>query len=90
MVAYATHTLYDGKWKVTIWRGYSPEQEAPPDCPDLRNLIAQNYSVRPIDLAGIIMDSVLHCQRVHIELLSGEGIYAEKLGANYATEQEGS
>ena len=86
MVAYATSTVYDGKWKVTVWRRYEPGTELPPKAPDLRQLLADNYSASILELASILLEQVLHCQKVHVELLSGEGIYAERLEESHATE----
>lgn len=83
MVAYATHTVYDGKWQVTVWRKYQPGVELPPDTPDLRDVISKYYSATPAELAQIVMEQVLDCHRVHVQLLSGAGIYAEKITAEY-------
>jgi hypothetical protein len=76
---YSTHRVIDGKWEVTIWiyeeEDFSNRQH---DCPDLRKLIADNYSVQPLDLAILILNNVLHCERVQINDLSGNGVYVEK------------
>ena len=76
---YSTHRVIDGKWEVTIWI-YEEEDfiGRKPDCPDLRKLIADHYSSEPIDLAKLILSNVLHCERVEIKDLSGNGIYVEK------------
>lgn len=76
---YSTHRVIDGKWEVTIWI-YEEEDFAgyKPNCPDLRKLIADNYLSEPIDLAKLILSNVLHCERVEIKDLSGNGIYVEK------------
>jgi len=76
---YTTHRVIDGKWEVIIWI-YEEEDFAgyKPNCPDLRKLIADNYSSEPIDLAKLILSNVLHCERVEIKDLSGNGIYVEK------------
>ena len=53
---YTTHRVIDGKWEVIIWI-YEEEDFAgyKPNCPNLRKLIADNYSSEPIDLAKLIL-----------------------------------
>lgn len=76
---YSTHRITDGKWEVVIWIyehedfAHSPEQR-----PDLRALVDQNYDLDPLSMAKVIMDNVLHCEKVQVNTLSGNGVYVEK------------
>ena len=77
---FTTHTIHDGKWRVTVWvkqhEGFEP---LPTDRPDLRALINLHYTSEPNELANIVLSTLLDCKRVHVETLSGAGVYAENL-----------
>jgi hypothetical protein len=77
---FTTHTVHDGKWRVTVWikqhEGYEP---LPQDRPDLRALINLHYNDSATELANLILATLLDCKRVHVETLSGTGVYAENL-----------
>lgn len=76
---YSVHRVIDGKWEITLWI-YQPDETAAINwaSPDLRKLIADNYELPPFELAAVILNNVLHCERVQINNLSGNGIYVEK------------
>lgn len=76
---YSVHRIVDGKWEITLWI-YQPDETSAISWadPDLRKLIAENYDLLPFDLAKTIVDNVLHCERVQINDLSGNGIYVER------------
>ena len=76
---FSVHRVVDGKWEITLWI-YQPDETAAINwsSPDLRKLIADNYELPPFELAGVILNNVLHCERVQINNLSGNGIYVEK------------
>lgn len=76
---FSVHRIVDGKWEITLWI-YQPDETAAIhwSSPDLRKLIADNYELLPFELAGVILSNVLHCERVQINNLSGNGIYVEK------------
>lgn len=76
---YSTHRITDGKWEVVIWIAEDPDfQFSAGQRPDLRALIDQNYDVEPIEMAKILMNNVLHCERVQVCTLSGNGVYVER------------
>lgn len=76
---FSVHRVIDGKWEITLWI-YQPDETAAINwaSPDLRKLIADNYELPPFELAAVILNNVLHCERVQINNLSGNGIYVEK------------
>ena len=76
---FSVHRVVDGKWEITLWI-YQPDETTAINwsSPDLRKLIADHYELPPFELAGVILSNVLHCERVQINNLSGNGIYVEK------------
>ena len=76
---YTTHRIVDGKWEIRVWI-YEHEEPVSSklDCPDLRNLINSHYDCEPLELAKVIMDNLLHCERVHVLQITGAGVYVER------------
>jgi len=76
---YSTHRITDGKWELTIWiREDENFTHEGPQRPDLRNLIAENYHIDPLEMAKVVLNNVLHCERVEVHTFSGKGVYVER------------
>jgi len=87
-MSWSTHTVYDGKWKVTVHvrvgDGYTYR---PHEHPELRVLLEEHYQSEPQVLAKAILENVLHCDSVHVETLSGDGFYMIKCQKNAVANQ---
>jgi hypothetical protein len=46
--------------------------------PDLRALVDTHYNADPEQLAKVILDNVMACEAVEVNLLCGPGIYMER------------
>lgn len=83
MKIYSLHTITDGKWsvKLTIRENddFKHKYESRPDLrylvEDLRYLVDTHYNEEPQQLAKVILDNVLACEAVEVNLLCGPGIY---------------
>lgn len=85
MKLYTLHSISDGKWqiKLSIRRHPDYEYEFEPR-PDIRVIVEKNYDTSPEVLAKTLLDSVLHCEAVEVQLLSGQGLYMERVNDNQA------
>lgn len=76
---YSTHRITDGKWEVVVWIFEAEDfKHNPIQRPDLRALIDQHYNCEPLEMAKVILENVLHCERVQVNTLQGNGVYVEK------------
>lgn len=79
MRIYSVHTVNDGKWQVVMHlREEDDFQHRFEPRPDLRNLIASNYELTPENMARLVMESVLHCDKVEVNMLSGPSLRIER------------
>ena len=76
---FSTHRIADGKWEITIWI-YEHEElkHSSIERPELRGLIDQHYDLDPLSMAKVIMENMLHCEKVQVNTLSGSGVYVER------------
>jgi hypothetical protein len=76
MKIYSLHTITDGKWSVKLTiRENDDFQHKYESRPDLRHLVDTHYNEEPQQLAKLILDNVLACEAVEVNLLCGPGIY---------------
>ena len=76
MKIYSLHTITDGKWSVKLTiRENDDFQHKYESRPDLRALVDTHYNEEPQQLAKLILDNVLACEAVEVNLLCGPGIY---------------
>jgi hypothetical protein len=79
MKIYSLHTITDGKWSVRLTiRENNDFQHKYESRPDLRALVDTHYNEEPQQLAKVILDNVLACEAVEVNLLCGPGIYMER------------
>lgn len=79
MRVYSLHTITDGKWSVRLTiRENDDFKHRYESRPDLRALVDTHYNVEPEQLAKIILDNVMACEAVEVNLLCGPGIYMER------------
>ena len=79
MRVYSLHTITDGKWSVRLTiresADFTHQYESRPD---LRGLVDTHYNESPERLAKLILDTVMDCEAVEVNLLCGPGIYMER------------
>jgi hypothetical protein len=79
MTIYSTHTVNDGRWQVVLHIKESDDFVYRYDSrPDIRALVDQNYNERPETIAKILLEQVLDCASVQVNMLCGPGVYMEK------------
>lgn len=79
MRVYSLHTITDGKWSVRLTIRESTDFKHQYESrPDLRALVDTHYNESPERLAKLILDTVMHCEAVEVNLLCGPGIYMER------------
>ncbi len=79
MKMYSVHVINDGKWQVVIYIRESTEFKYKPESqPELRALIDANYEASPDEMARLVLNSVLDCEAVDINLLCGPCLRLEK------------
>jgi hypothetical protein len=79
MKIYSLHIITDGKWSVRITiRENDDFKHQYESRPDLRVLVDTHYNVEPEQLAKVILDNVMACEAVEVNLLCGPGIYMER------------
>jgi hypothetical protein len=79
MRVYSLHTITDGKWSVRLTIRESTDFKHQYESrPDLRALVDTHYNSSPEQLAKLILDTVMHCEAVEVNLLCGPGIYMER------------
>lgn len=77
------HTINDGKWQVVLHIRESKDfayQYEPR--PDIRALVDANYHESPETMAKLLLDNVLHCDAVQINMLAGPSIRVERTNEN--------
>jgi len=79
MRIYTKHTVNEGKWEIKLWirrsDRYAWEYEP---MPNIRRLVEINYDEPIPTVARLLLDTVLHCEIVEVNTLSGQGYYLEK------------
>jgi len=79
MRVYSIHTITDGKWSVRLTiRENDDFKHQYESRPDLRALVDTHYNADPEQLAKVILDNVMACEAVEVNLLCGPGIYMER------------
>lgn len=79
MRVYSLHTITDGKWSVRLTiRENNDFKHKYESRPDLRALVDTHYNAEPEQLAKVILDNVMACEAVEVNLLCGPGIYMER------------
>ena len=79
MKVYSLHTITDGKWSVRLTiRENSDFKHKYESRPDLRTLVDTHYNAEPEQLAKVILQSVMDCEAVEVNMLCGPGIYMER------------
>jgi hypothetical protein len=79
MRVYSLHTITNGKWSVRLTIRESTEFKHQYESrPDLHALVDTHYNESPERLAKLILDTVMHCEAVEVNLLCGPGIYMER------------
>jgi hypothetical protein len=79
MRVYSVHTITDGKWSVRLTiRENDDFKHQYESRPDLRALVDTHYNADPEQLAKVILDNVMACEAVEVNLLCGPGIYMER------------
>ena len=79
MKVYSVHTVTDGKWSVRLSiRENNDFKYKYESRPDLRALVDTHYNSSPEELAKVILDNVLACESVEINLLCGPAICIER------------
>jgi len=79
MKIYSLHTITDGKWQVTLTIRENDDYKYKYESrPDLREIIDRNYNCEPEALAKIVLETVMSCEAVQVNLLCGPGIYMER------------
>lgn len=79
MKTWTLHTVNDGKWQIVLHiredddfkYKYEPR-------PDIRALVDMHYDSSPETIAKILLENVLHCEAVQINLMCGPSVYMEK------------
>lgn len=76
---WSVHTINDGKWQVVLHikedQGYKYTYEPRPD---IRAVIDANYTESPEVIARLLLDNVLHCEAVQVNMMCGPSVYMEK------------
>jgi len=79
MRVYSLHVITDGKWSVRLTiRENNDFKHQYESRPDLRALVDKHYNEAPEQLAKVILDSVMACEAVEVNMLCGPGIYMER------------
>jgi hypothetical protein len=79
MKIYSLHTITDGKWSVRITiRENDDFKHQYESRPDLRAIVDKHYNESPEELAKAILDNVMACEAVEVNLLCGPAIYMER------------
>jgi hypothetical protein len=79
MRVYSVHTITDGKWSVRLTiRENDDFKHQYESRPDLRAIVDTHYNADPEQLAKVILDNVMACEAVEVNLLCGPGIYMER------------
>jgi hypothetical protein len=79
MRIYSLHVITDGKWSVRLTiRENNDFKHQYESRPDLRALVDKHYNEAPEQLAKVILDSVMACEAVEVNMLCGPGIYMER------------
>ena len=79
MRVYSVHVITDGKWSVRLnIRENDDFKHKYESRPDLRALVDQHYNETPERLAKAILDNVLACETVEVNLLCGPAICIQR------------
>ena len=79
MRIYSLHVITDGKWSVRLTiRENDDFKHKYESRPDLRALVDQHYNETPERLAKAILDNVLACETVEVNLLCGPAICIQR------------
>lgn len=79
MKVYSLHRITDGKWEVVLHiRRDTDWQYAYEPRPDIRGLIDEHYDISIDQMARLLLTSVLHCEAVEVNTLSGQGMAIRK------------
>lgn len=79
MKIYSVHTVNDGKWQVVLHVKEAPDYAyfSEPR-PDIRAIVENHYDEAPEALAKLLLDNVLDCEIVEINMLAGTSLRIEK------------
>lgn len=79
MKIYSLHNVTDGKWHVKLVIKESDDFKHRYEArPDIRSLVDSNYNVEPEVMAKTILENVMDCEAVEINLMCGPGIYMKR------------
>lgn len=76
---YTIHTVNDGRWQIVLHlRENDDFRYKYEHRPDLRALVDEYYNSEPTDMARKMLESVLHCDAVQVNLMCGPSVYMER------------
>lgn len=79
MKIYSLHTVNDGKWSIRLTIKESDDFKHKYESrPDLRALVDEYYDCSPEEIARILLETVLDCQQVEVNLMCGPGVIMER------------
>jgi hypothetical protein len=79
MNVYSLHTINDGKWSIRLTIKETDDfKHRYESRPDLRALVDEYYNRSPEELARILIEQVLDCETVEVNLMCGPGIVMRK------------
>lgn len=79
MKIYSVHTINDGRWQIVVHileDSSFEHQSATRD--DLRQLVDANYTLAAEEMARLLLEAVVNCEQVEINLLSGPSLRIQK------------
>jgi hypothetical protein len=75
MTIYSLHTVNDGKWSIRLTIKENDDFKHQYESrPDLRALVDTHYNSSPEELARLLLEQVLHCESVEVNLMCGPGV----------------
>ena len=79
MNIYSLHVINDGKWSIRLTIKESSDfKHRYESRPDLRALVDTYYDCSPEELARLLLEQVMDCESVEVNMLCGPGVIMER------------